>query len=186
MGGSLPQPGPHELLISFYWRRVKVSMDEEAFCSLLHFIQTRRCSKLCEDILWRRVSLHETRQNFLHKFELHLFLLMSMAPLRYRSGLIALSVWSAGLGKKPDGWDWGAKAEGSNVTLAWCWQMYPLDQRQEKQQGPLWSTAACCRDLSHCGQGEEVDHNFTFLSSLLYSELKKLYLCLQIRTSDGQ
>lgn len=37
---------------------------------------------------------------------------------------------------------WSANAEGSNVTPAWCWQMYPFEQSQEKQQGPFWCTAA--------------------------------------------
>lgn len=78
-----------------------------------------------------------------------------------------LSAQSHELGKKPDGGEWSANAEGSNVTLAWCWQMYPLGQSQEKQQGPVWSTASQRWDLSHCPQVKEVDLNSASLLSTL-------------------
>lgn len=49
-------------------------------------------------------------------------------------------------------------------AAVWHWpgadKCYPPCLSQEKQQGPVWSTAARCWDLSHCCQVQDVDHNF--------------------------
>lgn len=107
--------------------------------------------------------------------------LMSQELFLYRSLLLALSVCSHALGQRPDASDWSANAEGSNVTLAQCWQMQPLHQRQEKQQGLIWSTSpAWRRDLSHRCQVTDRDQKFT---SDTHSDHN--FICLISISTDG-
>lgn len=80
-------------------------------------------------------------------------------------------VWSRAL----NGWDRSGIADSSNVTPARCWQMYPLDQCQEKQQGPRLIYWARHKDFSHCCWVKEVETAFLlFLQSFDHFGL---YIC---------